>query len=373
MRNRKNYRPMAKYISAAAVPVFLLVVFYVLALNTDAMTAVSRHFSNPALRAMGKFFSGSTLSFLEIFVGIAIAACIIFITLFIVKLIKGRGHRVSTFFKFILALISILAIVWNGYCWLWNSGYYTESFGEKSGLETAGTSKKDLYAATEFFAQKLNELSGSVSRDENGLFNVPYEDYAEEYGSLYDSIDEEFPFLSGDTLKPKTVHFSKIMSLTGFTGIFFPFSGETYINVHQPAAFIPNTIAHEIAHQRGVHLEAECNFLGIAACIQSDNPAYVYSGYLSGYIHLSNALYSADPEGWREIRASLNSEVSADLDYNNAYWQEMEGVVSKATDTVYDAFLKVNTQEIGIKSYGQCVDLLVSWLNKSEFSPYISA
>ena len=110
---------------------------------------------------MGKFFSGSTLSFLEIFVGIAIAACIIFITLFIVKLIKGRGHRVSTFFKFILALISILAIVWNGYCWLWNSGYYTESFGEKSGLETAGTSKKDLYAATEFFAQKLNELSGS--------------------------------------------------------------------------------------------------------------------------------------------------------------------------------------------------------------------
>ena len=361
---------MAKYISAAAVPVFALVVFYVLALNTDAMTSVSQHFSNPVLRAMGKFFSGSPMSFLEIFVGAVIVACVLFITLFIVKMIKNRGHRLSTLFKFILALISILAIVWNGYCWLWNSGYYTDSFGDKSGLETDGISYDDLYTATEFFAQKLNELSGSVSRDENGVTNISPDKYWGEWDSLYDKIDEEFPFLQGQTLEPKAAHFSKIMSMTGFTGIFFPFSGETYINVHQPSAFIPNTIAHEIAHQRGVHLEAECNFLGIAVCIQSDNPAYAYSGYLSGYIHLSNALYSVDPDGWREIRASLNSDVAADINYNNAYWQEMEGAISKATDAVYGSFLKINTQELGLKSYGQCVDLLVAWLFSSDYSPY---
>ena len=31
-------------------------------------------------------------------------------------------------------------------------------------------------------------------------------------------------------------------------------------------------------------------------------------------------------------------------------------------DKVYDTFLKVNKQESGIKSYGECVDMLVTWM-----------
>ena len=57
-----------------------------------------------------------------------------------------------------------------------------------------------------------------------------------------------------------------------------------------PAVFLPVTIAHEFAHQRGVAAEQEANFVGIAACVDSDKPEYVYSGYLFGYLHLANAL-----------------------------------------------------------------------------------
>ena len=80
------------------------------------------------------------------------------------------------------------------------------------------------------------------------------------------------------------------MSAANFTGYIFPPLGESTLNVDCPAVFLPVTIAHEFAHQRGVAAEQEANFVGIAACVDSDKPEYVYSGYLVGYLHLADAL-----------------------------------------------------------------------------------
>ena len=44
------------------------------------------------------------------------------------------------------------------------------------------------------------------------------------------------------------------------------------------------------------------------AATASGNPAYVYSGWLMGYIYLGNALYSQDPEGYWDIRETLPEE-----------------------------------------------------------------
>ena len=59
--------------------------------------------------------------------------------------------------------------------------------------------------------------------------------------------------------------FSGIMSAMGFTGVYFPFTGETNINIDAPQVFMPCTVAHEIAHQMGITSESECNFIGILA------------------------------------------------------------------------------------------------------------
>ena len=155
----------------------------------------------------------------------------------------------------------------------------------------------------------------------------------------------------------------------GYTGLIFPFTGETYINTDQPAWDIPNTIAHEIAHQRGVHFEAEANFIGIAACIQAEEIYYQYSGYMAGLIHLSNALYTVSPDAYFEISDNFSAHLKADLQHNTRYWQEKEGKLNDITDTVYETFLQINNQPSGLRSYGECVDLLVFWLHTSSFSP----
>lgn len=79
-----------------------------------------------------------------------------------------------------------------------------------------------------------------------------------------------------------------------FTGFYFPFTGEANLNVDCPASFLPSTIVHEMAHQRGIASEQECNFIAIAVSLASGDPVYRYSGLLMGYVHLGNALYRAD-------------------------------------------------------------------------------
>ena len=148
-------------------------------------------------------------------------------------------------------------------------------------------------------------------------------------------------------------------SILGFTGVYFPFTGEANVNVDAPACLVPATIAHEMAHQRGIASEQECNFLAVLTCEMSGNAVYEYSGWLMGFIHLSNALYSVDPEGWAQLHGQLNDEVQADLRDNNAYWAQFESPAANVSQDAYDQFLKSYGESSGIQSYGEVVDLLV--------------
>ena len=52
----------------------------------------------------------------------------------------------------------------------------------------------------------------------------------------------------------------------------------------------------------------------------------------------------------------------ADFKAQSAYWDEFrDSAAQKASNTVYDSFLKSNGQELGMQSYGACVNLLVHY------------
>ena len=67
---------------------------------------------------------------------------------------------------------------------------------------------------------------------------------------------------------PKAMRFSRVMSAMGFTGFYFPFTGECNVNVDFPAATLPSTVAHELSHRRGIASEQECNFRAVLACLR---------------------------------------------------------------------------------------------------------
>ena len=165
-----------------------------------------------------------------------------------------------------------------------------------------------------------------------------------------------------DDLGVKAMRFSRLMSRMDFTGFYCAYTGESNVNVDSPACMLPSTIAHELAHQRGIASEQECNFLAVLAATTSGDAAYVYSGWLKAFIHVGNALYGLSPDLYWMIRDQLPEGVQADLAYNNDYWEQFDNtVVQKASTTVYDGLLKSYGDERGIQSYGTVVDMLVAY------------
>jgi len=221
-----------------------------------------------------------------------------------------------------------------------------------------------LVMVTTYFAENTARLSVQVPRDETGNFSEPLKECFRRAPSIYKNLAEEFPCLEMKSIQAKPIFFSRLQSILGFTGMYFPFTGEANVNVDAPNFLVPSTIAHEMAHQRMVASEQEANFVGIAAAITSDDVIFQYSGYLAGLIQTSNALYSVAPQVWTAIaQYYFTPELSHDWDINYNYWDKLSSPVEDAAEQTYDSFLKSNDQTLGIRSYGACVDLLVTYFS----------
>ncbi len=262
----------------------------------------------------------------------------------------------------LLALAAVWLWVLAGFNWLWNAAYYASTFSQRSALETAPYSVEELAAVTEYFAQNAARLSSQIPRDENGHFAADLNTCFQQGLEVYDSLTSIFPCLSMRSVKAKPIFCSRLQSILGFTGVYFPFTGEANVNTDAPRCLLPATIAHEMAHQRMVASELEANFVGIAACTSCSDTTYQYSGWLMGLTQLCNALYPTDPQEWQAIAGRwFTPELTADWLDNNAYWAALSSPVEDAAEDAYDAFLKSNDQDLGIRSYGACVDLLTSY------------
>ncbi len=345
---------------ALALPLLSLLLFQLCKGNRSMMDAFLTHVTAPWKRFLSWLLDPLPFSMAEVCWATAILGLIGFL-IRTVWLLVLREDRLRRLVRRLLALVTAVLLVAGGYTALWGANYYGSSFSQRSGLTARGATADELYTLTISFAAAASEWSDQVSRDENGVFNEEVSDLFARSEGIYDGILAEFPCLSGPERTPKPMLFSRLMSYLGFTGFFFPFTGEANLNVDAPRALLPATIAHELAHQRGVAAEQEANFVAILTGLRSDDPAYRYSSALMGYIHLSNALYSASYEKWSQTGGYLNEQVRADLAANRTYWQQFETPVETAAEAVYDNFLQTYGQELGMQSYGACVDLLVAY------------
>ena len=360
--NRRKLTRLLTWGVALLPPLFLLALFELLKGDKSLMDAWVTGFMAPLEQFLGRVWS------LLPWFSAAEALAALFLLGSAAGLIRAAALLVRDragweFLGRLAAFGAVLLWLWAGVCWMWNAAYYASSFQEKSGLHTQPYSVDKLERVTALFAQRAAKFSVQVARDENGLFAEDREEIFSRGVSVYDSLQEEFPFLAvEEPVRAKPIFFSRLQSILGFTGVYFPFTGEANVNVDAPACMLPATIAHEMAHQRMTASEQEANFVGIAAAVSSGDPVFQYSGYLFGLVQLCNALYPAAPEAWREITGTyFTQELANDWNANNAYWAELSSPVEDAAGQVYDSFLKGNDQELGMRSYGACVDLLVTY------------
>lgn len=354
------------YVLLALVPIVLIVLYYIFDDRKDIMDWVFTNISLPYSAAAAKVSSFSPFRYFsvsEVLITLLILWTLYFIARTIIILIR-KPHRLFNLGQRFHIIAVVALYIFATYSWIWGAGYHSISLAEKTGLDSNGVKVLQLTYVTKLFAEKANELSSRVKRDADGHFAEDRQSCFALSKDVYSNIEEEFPEISGGDYAPKPMLYSKLMSAGGFSGGYIALTGETNINIDSPACMLPSTIAHEMAHQRGVNSEEEANFAAIAACITSDIPVYEYSGYLLGLDYLIDTLSGADPYAYRRITLKLNDDVLRDLKDNNDYWLSQHTQATETVTAVYDGYLKSNGVESGINSYGACVDMLVTWLAK---------
>lgn len=357
----KLSKSAVKRLLTALPPLLAIVLFRVFSRSRKLANFAVRTFSRPAKDALGTVFGLLPFSVMELMYIAAGLFVIYWLVSSVIRTVKAE-KKLQTAAKRLFVLLMVILYLLGAYLWLLGVDYHADTFREKSGLDAAPVSTEDLYAVTAWFVRNAAALSGTVSRDAEGHYSEDLDAVFTRSAGIYDALSEEFPCLEARFRMPKKMLlFSKVSSCMGFTGVFFPFTGESNINIDAPGCMIPFTVAHELAHQRSTFDESEANFLGIAACLSSGDPVYTYSGYLSGSLYLLNALYRADRDAWRELHSLITGPMAVDWNDNNAYWDRFESKVSTVSDKVYDGFLKAQGQELGTRSYGACVDLLVAY------------
>ena len=341
----------------------LLAAYWLCRGNRAWMNALAAHVTAPLRRAIGRICYRVDFSVAEALCVLLVVLAATYVVWSVIAVIRRRGHgALQRAYGAVLGAVCAALTIYVGFCFLLGIDSYADGFQEKSGLYAQPVALEDLQAVTAYFARQVAQTAPGVARDEDGVFAEDRRAILENSVRAYDALEEEYPFLAYDDTGVKPVYFSRFLSALDFTGIYCPFTGESNVNVDSPASMLPATAAHELAHQRGITSEPECNFLAILASTPCGDEVYAYSGWLSGYIYLGNALYRVDPEAYWAIRSALPETVQADLRYQNEYWDQFEDkAAQKVSNRVYDSFLKGYGQELGLQSYGTVVDLLVTY------------
>ena len=322
--------------------------------------ALSRGFVRPVHRFLARVTDVLPFSLAELIYAVVILGGLAAILFRIVRMIRRREWARQVYIIF-MSLLTAGAVFYAGFCLLWGVFYYGDDFMAQSGLSREKISVEQLRVVTAYFADLANEYADRVPRDERGVCAVDRAEVLRQSPQVYGGLERQFPCLEGPAVRAKGVLCSRVMSLIDFTGFFFPFTGEANVNLDFPPSLFPATVAHELAHQRGVAKEQEANFVAVLACLDYGDPAYVYSAALLAYTHLGNALHDVDYAAWEEIYGGLSEPVRRDFAANRLYWQQFETPVQQVSNTVYEGFLKTYGDDRGMKSYDACVDLLTIW------------
>ena len=279
------------------------------------------------------------------------------------KLFRKRAgkRQVLGWFSNLLLAAGVLFLLYVVNCGI---NYHRTSFSESSGIKAEEYSVSELKEVCSWLTERVNALSGSVARDDEGIMRLTGGNKGEVRSRAVEamqSLGETYPELSGYYPEPKGLLAPWILSVQQLSGIYSPFTIEANYNSGMVDYNIPFTACHELSHLKSFMQEQEANFIAFLASTSYEDPEFQYSGYLLGWIYCMNVLHDADYDSWQEIRDTLSDGAEMDLRENNAFWARYDGAVAEVADQVNDRYLQANGQEEGVKSYDRMVDLIVSW------------
>lgn len=292
-------------------------------------------------------------------------------------LISEKNFNPKTLLQTFSTPLALLSVVYFSFMMLWGLNYSRISLAKNLDLTQEEIQLADLKKLAEELIKTTNssrEKTG-VSNDTCMVLALKNKEYFTIAKQAYENLAAEKPLLKNTRPSVKAVAFPQLMSLFGLGGIYFPFTGEANVNMHQPDFKLPFTICHEMAHQVGIGSEAEANFVAYLACKVSDEPVFNYSGNLAAMRYVLHSIHRSDSTAFYELIIKCDKGVLLDLEANTLYWERFETPLNDVSRWFNNLYLKSNGQKDGVLSYGKMVELMV-WemktkTTKSEVKKYI--
>ena len=268
-------------------------------------------------------------------------------------------------FRFLRRVLFVCSVAFLLYVIMHGVNFYRPTVQEFMKLDDPSDSVEELYNACVEEAKAASALRATLSEDENGRFKLSngVSETLKDIGSAYkNETMKSLTFLKKGASKAKGVLISPLWSYTGITGMYFPMLGEANVNTNVSQSDLPFTAAHELAHTKGIAREDECNFIAYLACISSDNAEYRYSGHLSAYTYLANALYARSPELFAKAAQNISPAAERDLAEQREYSAKYtSGKAAQVSDKINDSFIKSQGVASGTASYSEVTKLILAY------------
>ena len=289
--------------------------------------------------------------------------------------LRAAARPLRHFLGHLFLILSTLLVL---YVFLCGINYHRTSFSQEAGLSVTldehGTvyDEADLIALCDYLVTEINDTEAQLDVSCIGqTMETPKPSAAwlwhagrtgqramEKLGQRYSRLSGHYPF-------PKPILNTWLLSVQQTTGVYSPFTVEANYNRDIAYYDIPFTICHELSHLRGYMQEEEANFIGVLATIGADDLYFNYSGYVSAWVYAGNALARVDSTAFATLYSRINARTRQDMLYNNAYWQQFEGKPAEAHEQLNDAYLKIQGQATGVRSYGHVTDLMLEYFAKN--------
>lgn len=276
-----------------------------------------------------------------------------------------RDESDRNFYRWLRPLISILLVILTLFFGAFGPAYGRKKLADNLNLKQDAVSANELYETALKVSANTDVVLNAIKFDSSGASIMPYS-----YQTLVQKMNEAFAkyaksenYISHFRSNPKAIALSEPMTYTHISGVYTFMTGESNVNTNYPDFLMPFTMAHEMAHQRGIAREDEANFVAFLVCIGSEDDYIRYSGYANMLNYLDSALSKADLELYKsflnnKLRRELLNEFIA---YSEFFDKYRDSAASEVAGGVNNIFLQSQGQQAGTKSYGLVVDLAVAY------------
>jgi len=347
--------------SWAILGILALGVRYLAIQNPEATDTIYSRIFFPGIRNVIDLTLGN-LPFPSVYLFILLLLGIL--GLYILKFSRRIGWKERAFYS-VKAFANGLGALVFFFLILWGFNYQRTPIFQQLGLKPKALDLSELKEEIWITQRLVLQYRGIITQDTIAITKIL--PYVELEKLVRNNVGENLDILGLNfTGKPRTKMFPPdgFMRKMGILGIYFPFTGESYIDPTLHPLEQPFTIAHEMAHSYGVTDEGEANFIAWVICSNSDDPLLRYSGQLRLLMYQFRDFYRIAPDEYKAFMKSLDRGIMNDLISLQKATESVKPFSLELSRKSNDIFLKSQGVKAGVNSYQQLPMLAFAWRDR---------